>query len=107
MTSDLHLSAPHPTEKRINRILDPAHPLCRSDVIWMLEFIKKKVADEDPALLDLSQPRLMQNFLFFAEAAMSLIHRRHYSAQETDRLRDWLRQAAYGLNQDNPRKPML
>jgi hypothetical protein len=49
----------------------------------------------------------MQNFLFFAEAAMSLIHRRHYSAQETDRLRDWLRQAAYGLNQDNPRKPKL
>lgn len=107
VTSDLHLSAPHPTEKRINRILDPAHPLCRSDVIWMLEFIKKKVADEDPALLDLSQPRLMQNFLFFAEAAMSLIHRRHYSAQEADRLRDWLRQAAFGLNQDNPRKPML
>jgi hypothetical protein len=48
----------------------------------------------------------MQNFHFFAEAAMSLIHRRH-SAQEADRLRDWLRQAAYGLNQDNPRKPML
>jgi hypothetical protein len=73
----------------------------------MLEFIKKKVADEDPALLDLSQPRLMQNFHFFAEAAMSLIHRRHYCAQEADRLRDWLRQAAYGLNVDNPSKPKL
>jgi hypothetical protein len=49
----------------------------------------------------------MQNFHFFAEAAMSLIHRRHYCAQEADRLRDWLRQAAYGLNVDNPSKPKL
>ncbi|WP_051250903.1 hypothetical protein [Paenibacillus harenae] len=97
MNSDLHISSLDLTEKRIHRILDPDHPLCREDVIWMLEFIKKKVADEDPAILDLSQPRLMQNFHFFAEAAMSLIHRRHYYDQEADRLRDWLREAAYGL----------
>ncbi|MDQ8733501.1 hypothetical protein [Paenibacillus sp. LHD-38] len=102
MTRDLHLQSPHPTQMRINRILDPAHPLCREDVIWVLEFIKKKVADEDPALMDLSQPRLMQNFLFFAEAAMSLIHRRHYSDQEADRLRNWLRLATFGLITDNP-----
>lgn len=107
MTSDLHLSSPHPALNRINRILDPDHPLCRGDVVWILEFIKKKVADEDPALLELSQPRLMQNFHFFAEVAMSLIHRRHYCDQEADHLREWLRQAVYGLNQDNPNEPKL
>ncbi|MGO4346281.1 hypothetical protein AB4Z45_12410 [Paenibacillus sp. MCAF9] len=104
MNSDLQLPDQSPTQKRFNRILDPDHPLCREDVVWMLEFIKKKVADEDPALKDLTQPRLLQNFHFFAEAAMSLIHRRHYSNQEADRLRDCLRQAAYGLNKDNPRE---
>ncbi|MCA0753890.1 hypothetical protein KP806_02465 [Paenibacillus sp. N4] len=105
MTSDPHLSALHPTQRRITRILDPDHPLCREDVVWMLEYIKKKVADEDPSLMDLSQPRLMQNFHFFAEAAMSLIHRRHYSDQEAGRLRNWLRQAAYGLNDEPAREP--
>jgi hypothetical protein len=104
MTSDLNLQPFHPTQKRVDRILDPDHPLCRADVVWMLELIKKKVADEDPALMDLSQPRLLQNFHFFAEAAMSLVHRRHYSNQEADRLREWLRQAAHGLYVDNPRE---
>ncbi|CAM4291439.1 hypothetical protein FHS16_002320 [Paenibacillus endophyticus] len=105
MTSDQPLQDLHPTQKRIHRILDPDHPLCREDVVWMLEYIKKKVADEDPALLDLSQPRLLQNFRFFAEAAMSLIHRRHCSDQEADRLREWLRQATFGLHNVNPREP--
>lgn len=95
-----HVHVPHPTQRRIDRILDPGHPLCRDDVIWMLEFIKKKVADEDPALMDLSQPRLLQNFHYFAETAMALIQRKYYFDQEADRLREWLKQAAYGLNND-------
>ncbi|RJE90611.1 hypothetical protein D3P07_00430 [Paenibacillus sp. 1011MAR3C5] len=88
------------TQKRIDLILDPGHPLCRDDVVWMLGYIKKKVADEDPSLMSLSQPRLMQNFLYFAEASMALIQRRHYCDQEADRLRLWLMQAAHGLIQD-------
>lgn len=100
----LMLSEPYPnslslTQKRIDLILDPGHPLCREDVVWMLDYIKKKVADEDPSLMSLSQPRLMQNFLFFAEASMALIQRRHNCDQEADRLRHWLKQAAYGLIQ--------
>ncbi|MHA6484638.1 hypothetical protein ACX1C1_22340 [Paenibacillus sp. strain BS8-2] len=87
----------HPTDQRIRTILNPEHPLCRDDVIWMLGYIKKKVADADPAFMDLSQPRLMKNFLYFAEAAMALIQRRHCSDQEADRLRDWLREASHGL----------
>lgn len=87
----------HPADKRISTIMDPSHPLCRDDVVWMLEYIKKKVADNDPALRDLAQPRLIQNFHFFAEAAMTIIHRRPYAELEAERMRYWLREAAYGL----------
>lgn len=29
-------------QQKISRFLDPSHPLCRSDVIWILDWIKKK-----------------------------------------------------------------
>lgn len=101
MNSGPEYPASHPTHIRLRRILNPDHPLCREDVVWMLEYIKKKVADEDPALLGLSQPRLLKNFHFFAEAAMSLVQRRHFSDQEADRLRAWLIEAAYGLTESD------
>lgn len=88
-------ATPNPIAARLERILDPAHPLCKDDIVWVLEFIKKKVADKDPALLDLSQPRLLNNFHSFAEIAMLLIHRSSYG--ETERLRTWLYEAAHGL----------
>ncbi|CAM3356067.1 hypothetical protein PALU110988_18325 [Paenibacillus lupini] len=97
MTSDSNLPASHPSNVRMDRILSPDHPLCREDVVWMLEYIKKKVADEDPALRDLSQPRLLKNFHYFAEASMLLIRRKHYSEQEATRLRQCLIEASYGL----------
>lgn len=86
------------TQQKINQILDPTYPLSRDDVVWMLGYITKKVADADPALLDLSQPRLIQNFHAYAEAAMALIHRRSSSEQEAERLREWLREASHGLH---------
>ncbi len=97
MTGEFPLSAFKPNQKKFKQILDPDYPLCREDVVWMLEYIKKKVADADPAIMDLSQPRLLRNFHYFAEASMSLIHRTPYSGQEADRLRGWLAEAAYGL----------
>ncbi|SFE13200.1 hypothetical protein SAMN04487969_101224 [Paenibacillus algorifonticola] len=97
MTNDREYSAAQRAELRISRILNPNHPLSREDVIWMLEYIKKKVADDDPALTGLSQPRLLRNFHCFAEAAMSLIHRGRASDQEADRLQGWLKEASYGL----------
>lgn len=48
------------TKQKINQILDPTYPLSRDDVVWMLGYITKKVADADPAVLDLSQPRLIK-----------------------------------------------
>lgn len=90
-----------PTRKRLERIMDPHQTLTREDIVWVLEWIKKKVADEDPALLGLSQPRLLANFHFFAETAMLLIHRRSNNAAEVDRIRLWLREASYGLTAQN------
>lgn len=88
---------PHLSRGRIARILDPKQQLCREDVLWMLEYIKKKVADEDSALTELSQPRLVKNFHYFAEAAMCMLQPAHGSAQDADRLRRYLREASHGL----------
>ncbi|AJY76416.1 hypothetical protein [Paenibacillus beijingensis] len=90
-------SFPHLSRQRIARILDPQQQLCREDVLWMLEYIKKKVADEDSGLTELSQPRLLQNFHGFAEAAMSMLQPAHSSARDADRLRRYLREASHGL----------
>jgi hypothetical protein len=88
---------PNPAQRKLDQLLDPYYPLCRDDVIWLLEYIKKKVAEEDPELLDLSQPRLLQNFRYFAEVAMMLIHKRPVGDQDTDRLKQWVTEAAHGL----------
>lgn len=83
---------------RVNKILYSDHPLCRDDVIFVLGYIKKKVADADPRLTDLSQPRLLRNFHCFAEAAMQLLSRQSVSGIDAARMREWLREAAHGLD---------
>ncbi|MDF2668765.1 MAG: hypothetical protein K0R67_1071 [Paenibacillus sp.] len=90
-------SIPPSGNDRLERILSPDHPLCKEDVVWVLEFVKKKVADADPRILDLTQPRLLKNFQYFAEAATLLLHRVPFAAQEADHLKVCLREAAYGL----------
>lgn len=85
------------TERKLARILDPDHPLCRDEVVWVLEFIKKKVAEEDPKWMELSQPRLLKNFHYFAEIALMLIQKRNGFDQEAGRLKDWLNEAVHGL----------
>jgi hypothetical protein len=85
-------------EIKLQQILEPDRPLCKEDVVWVLEYIKKKVTEEDPKLSDLSQPRLMQNFRYFAEISLMLIQRRNGFDQEADRLKEWVHEASYGLN---------
>ena len=86
-------------EQRLERILSQNHTLCKEDVIWVLDFVKKKIAEHDPRLTDLSQPRLLKNFHYFAEVAMFIIHRRPSCGEETERLRTWLAEATFGLRQ--------
>lgn len=90
--------APLVTDQKLQQILDSSKPLCKDDIVWMLEFIKKKVAEEDPNLTDLSQPRLLQNFRYFAEIALMLIQRRNGFDQDADRLKTWLAEASHGLH---------
>lgn len=80
-------------QRKLEQILEPHYPLCKEDVVWLLDFIKKKVAEGDPKLLDLSQPRLLQNFRYFAETAMLLIHKRHICDPDVERLKAWVSEA--------------
>ncbi|MFC5652165.1 hypothetical protein ACFPYJ_24215 [Paenibacillus solisilvae] len=89
---------PQPTNIRMARILNPDYPLCRDDVVWVLEYMKKKVADEAPELLSLPQPLLLKKFQCFAEASMILIKQRRGLGQEPDRLRSCLKEVLYGLH---------
>jgi hypothetical protein len=83
------------TQIRIEQISHPSHPLCREDVIWMLELIKKKVVEQDPSIMDLDQPQLIQHFNAFAELAMKLNHRRTASYPEDEHLTAWIYQANF------------
>jgi hypothetical protein len=98
--SKQQIAALHPPELKLEQILDPARPLCKEEVVWILEYIKKKVTEEDPQLMDLTQPRLLQNFRFFAEIALMLIQRRNGFDQEADRLKSWVYEASFGLHPD-------
>lgn len=97
-----HAVSPNPNQDRLLTILHPNHTLKRKDVVWVLDYIKKKVADQDPNLMTLSQPRLIKNFHCFAEVAMMLIHRNAFYDQESDRLKSYLREALYGLLESPP-----
>ncbi|MDF2926852.1 MAG: hypothetical protein K0R57_5766 [Paenibacillaceae bacterium] len=83
--------------RKLELLLDPYHPLCREDVVWLLEYIKKKVAEEDPSLLELTPPRLLRNFRYFAEISTLLINNRTVGDQDAQRLKQWLSEAAFGL----------
>ncbi|MGG4104532.1 hypothetical protein AAXB25_11385 [Paenibacillus lautus] len=83
--------------KRIRRILDPSYPLCREDVIWVLHFVQKKVALKDPALLDLSKPRLLQNYNSYCEAALLLLGSGNHIHTKNHDIRTCLLEAMHGL----------
>jgi len=86
--------------------MDPGHVLCKNDILWVLDYIKQKVAEEDPALLSLHQPRLLQNFQYFAEVAMLMLHKGYPYGHEQEQIKSLLREACYGLDniEDLPTK---
>jgi len=85
------------SEEKFNKLMDMRDVLCRDDIVWILNYIKQKAADEDPALLGLHQPRLLKNFYHFAELAMLLIGSRNTGATEYDCIRNSLQEACFGL----------
>lgn len=84
---------------RLHYILDPYETLCKKDIIWMLDFVKKRVADEDPMLMALPQPRLLKKFHYFAEISMMLIHDQRCGGnlEEKGRIKQCLNEMLYGI----------
>jgi hypothetical protein len=82
---------------KLEQIIHPSHPLCREDVIWMLEFIKKKAADKDNVLLDQTNPRLIEQFHAYAEVALKLIHRQPLYDQDIEQLKCWIHDSFLSL----------
>ncbi|MWV45173.1 hypothetical protein GRF59_16225 [Paenibacillus sp. HJL G12] len=85
------------TAARIKQIADPRHILCREDMLWVLHYVQQKVAQGEPALLELSKPRILQNFQFFGEAALLLLSRTTTGHTQDERIRSCLQEAMYGL----------
>lgn len=83
--------------KRIEQISDPSHVLCRDDMIWVLHYVQQKVAQEDPALLDLSKPRLLHNFQCFGEVTLLLLSRSWPNYLDQERMRSCLMEVMHGL----------
>jgi hypothetical protein len=81
---------------RLQQILHPSHPLCKEDMIWVLEYIKKKVADEESQLTELPQPQLLKSYCYFTEIAMMLIHQRQ-PPHDSDRLKRLIREAVEAI----------
>ncbi|SFS60986.1 hypothetical protein [Paenibacillus sp. BC26] len=89
---------PFSAQYRVDRIFNPDYPLSREDVLWTLEYMKKKMADEAPELLSLPQPLLLKKFQSFAEASLFLLkQQRSGCGQESDRLRSCLQDVITGL----------
>lgn len=93
------IAAPKSACGRIDRIRDPARPVCREDLVWLLHAVKKKVADGSPALQDLPRPQLIALFRDFAEAALVLLSGRHCAADELERARRSLADAVMLLDE--------
>lgn len=95
-----HRPEPDPAGAKFNRLLREDHPLCRDDLVWILDYIKQKAAENDPVLLGLHQPRLLRNFHFFAELALMLLSGRPEPGQEQHALKSMLKEAGYGLYEE-------
>lgn len=91
---------PDPTRRKFQTIMDPYYSLRREDIVWMLEYIKKKVADADPHLLNLTKPRLLSNHYYFAKVSLMLIQKQNGAQQEMAQIKKWLAEATYGLEPD-------
>jgi hypothetical protein len=81
----------NPIPLTLKRLLDPAHPLCREDMIWTLDYIKRKVAEGAPEWTGLDRPRLLAHFATYAGLAMQLLHRQSLCGEDAEHLRALLR----------------
>jgi len=75
------------------RLLDPAYPLRREDLIWALDDMKRKMAEGAPEWTGLDRPRLLARFASYAELAMYLLRRPSLCGEDAEHLRALLKSA--------------
>ncbi|THF74209.1 hypothetical protein [Cohnella fermenti] len=75
----------------LSRLLDPSYPVCRGDLIWALDYIKRKVAEGAPEWSGLDRPRLLAHFAAYAGVAMRLLNRQSLCGEDAEHLRALLR----------------
>lgn len=85
-----------PTSVRLSRILDPNHPLCREDIVWVLDVIKQQLTDHPDKWIMLTSDQLVRRFHSYAEISSLLVHSSSYG-QESDRIRKYLTILVSGL----------
>jgi hypothetical protein len=83
--------------RQFEQICDVRHILCRDDILWVLHYIQQKVAQGDPALLELPKPRLLRNFKYFGDISMLLLSRTGTNYLDQDNVRACLLEAMHGL----------
>jgi len=77
---------------RMDRIMDPNHPLCRNDIVWLLNTIKNRLADDRNELPN--RDTLLHSYRYYTEVAMLMVHRDSLYGQESERLRKNMKEAA-------------
>lgn len=76
-----HLSGP------IQRLLDTSQPFLREDVIWALDYIRRKAADKAFLSTGPDQPPCCEYFACFAEMSLLLLNRQMPGPAEKARFR--------------------
>ncbi|WP_276352662.1 hypothetical protein [Cohnella caldifontis] len=74
----------------LKRLLDRSQPFCKEDVLWALDYMKRKAADGAPEWSGLDRPQLLEVFACFAEMSLLLLHRQTPGKPETERFRAML-----------------
>lgn len=62
-------------DAKLAQMLRPEYALCRDDVVWMLEYIRKTLAEAEASAPVMSPAELLRQFRCFAEVALMLIRR--------------------------------
>lgn len=83
------------------KIMDENTVLCRDDVIWMLDYVKQRLAAKHSHAFHISQDRWLHHFKTFANTAMMLLHDHRFCDQDMQRIKQQLYEASIELQQCN------
>jgi hypothetical protein len=84
MTESIRSAAP---PCPLMRLLDRSQPFCREDVLWALDYMKRKAAEGAPEWTGLDRPQLVEVFACYAEMALLLLQRQTPGRPEKERFR--------------------